>query len=448
MKRFAALKNKENRPLVVFYVVVFLIIFVLTSLTPLTSDDFSYFYNFADDTRITSVWQIIPSMAAHREMLNGRVLVHGLVSLILMFPKPVFNVLNALVAVALWRLLSRCLEGGGWKQALSLACGAMALWSFLPAFGENVLWLDGAVNYAWGYTFFLLFLWPYAGRYLGKATGKISVPALLGHAVLAFFAGTYAENASFIFLFLACCLTALIWRKERVFPLRLLPGLAAMLGGWIFLATAPASSHRHIEMGASMLSTVANNLASLIQGTENYLFWLLVIDVLLLIAAIHWKGRKEVLTLSALFIFCALASMLPFAFAAYHLARHYCCCCMLLCFALVLLINELLSLQQRLPVLLLVGTLAVLFLFRFSLGTLDVAATWYQAREREQTIASAILGGEDSVTIQNHVPMTKYALPFRLTDDTPELWPNIVVSSYYRDVYGRMIDIYGKDPQG
>ena len=450
MIRFSGIKDNRTKPLALFYIILFLVIFGLTTLTPLTDDDFSYSYSFADDTRITSVAQIIPSMVEHRQIINGRVFVHGLVSLILMLPKPVFNSLNGLNAVALFYLLSKYLDGSSCRKAICLAFGAMAIWCYLPAFGQNVLWLDGAFNYVWGYTFFLLFLWPYSSQYLKKTGGELRSVSLLGHVLLSFFAGAYSENASFIFFLLACCLTVLIVHREKHVPFSLIPGLVAMLGGWIFLATAPASSHRHIEWGkaslSGILSTAVRNIAGIIQGMESYLFWLLMIDILLLVAASHYHGRKKVLTLSGLFIAAGLASMVPFAFAAYYLPRHYCCCTMLFAFAFVMLLHEILYLEKVLPVKLLAAYLSILFLFRFSLGVLDIGSAWYNAREREQVIREAILSGNDSVTIQNHVPMTRYALQFRLSDDAPELYPNIVVSSYYRDKYGRMIDIYGKDP--
>ena len=51
-------------------------------------DDFAYCFSWADWTRIRSVSQIIPSMAVHRSVTNGRVIVHGLVQLLLLLPRP------------------------------------------------------------------------------------------------------------------------------------------------------------------------------------------------------------------------------------------------------------------------------------------------------------------------------------------------------------------------
>lgn len=428
----------EKKPIVIFYFSVFIIMFILTSLTPMVSDDYSYCFSFYDDTRISSVSQIIPSMIAHRQILNGRVIVHGIVQFFLMFPKTVFNTVNGLNSVLLCFLLSWYLDGNSRQKALSIACGAMALWSFLPGFGQNFLWLDGAINYAWGYSVFFAFLWPYSSQYLGKNKKNTALPSVLLYILLSFVAGSYSENASFIFLFLAVCLTVLIWHRDHHVPFSLIAGMLAELGGWLFLINAPASSHRSADINISILG---NNLAGLIKETESFLFWFLLIDVLLLIMVVHFQGRKEITIISALFIIGGLGSVLSFTFAAYHLPRHYCCTGVLLCASLILCLNELFSLRQHLVVKLLAGGLAMLFAFRFSLGVLDIAVCWHKAQVREQIIHTAVEAGEESVTVDNCIPMTNYALKFSLNVEDPVEWPNAAVASFYG-----IDEIYGREP--
>ena len=68
----------SRRPWLI-YTAVFLLVLLLTWLTPMVADDYSYCFSWADDTRIRSLAQIVPSMTVHRELTNGRVLTHGLV---------------------------------------------------------------------------------------------------------------------------------------------------------------------------------------------------------------------------------------------------------------------------------------------------------------------------------------------------------------------------------
>ena len=90
--------SNNHRPFLLLCLLVFLVVLGLTALTPMVSDDFAYCFSFADWTRIRHMGQIIPSMAEHRNVTNGRVIVHGLVQLLLLLPRPVYCVLNALNA--------------------------------------------------------------------------------------------------------------------------------------------------------------------------------------------------------------------------------------------------------------------------------------------------------------------------------------------------------------
>ena len=91
----------------VFLGLVFVWMLALSCLSPMVADDYSYCFAWGTNARVTSIAQIVPSMAIHRELTNGRVFTHGLVQLLLIRPKALFNVLNAGNAVLLLRLFSR-----------------------------------------------------------------------------------------------------------------------------------------------------------------------------------------------------------------------------------------------------------------------------------------------------------------------------------------------------
>lgn len=441
MKLFNKTKTADVTPILILCFIVFLIILVLTSLTPFGHDDYSYSFSFYDDTRIRSLSQIIPSMLVHRQLLNGRVIPHAVVQFFLMLPKSVFNVFNALNSALLCYLLSRFLQSDGKNKAFCLACGAMAFWVFSPAFGENCLWLDGAINYAWGYSLFLLYLWPFVSEYLELPTVPCYTPVqYLLYIVLAFVVGSYSENASLVILFISGCLTLLLWGKKCRIPWRYLVYLAAEFVGWVFLMSAPATANRGTGLN---ISAIGNTLAQIITETKSYLLSLVLIVVLLLIFVLHYGGRRQVVVLSILFLFGSLASLLSFAFARYFIPRHFCCTVFLLVFALVFLLDELLSLRKNLIGKILAGLLVVLFAFQFSLGFLDIMVCYHKAQVREKTILAAIARGEHTVVVENCVPMTRYALRFHFSENDAKEWPNNVVESYYG-----IDEILGRDPDG
>ena len=160
---FEKLNTARGTSLAVF-AAVFLLLLYCNLHTALVADDFRYCFSFADGSRMSSLSQLLPSMAAHRHSMNGRVIAHALVQLFLMLPKPVFNAVNALFFAALVRLICRPALGRGEHNALLAAAVFGCLWVLQPEFGQVFLWLDGSVNYLWCAVFCLLWLLPWAAR--------------------------------------------------------------------------------------------------------------------------------------------------------------------------------------------------------------------------------------------------------------------------------------------
>lgn len=66
--------------------IIILSIFLLNYYTPYYADDYNYMYSFALGERITNIRDIVPSMVAHYESMNGRIVLHFLAQLFLIFP--------------------------------------------------------------------------------------------------------------------------------------------------------------------------------------------------------------------------------------------------------------------------------------------------------------------------------------------------------------------------
>ena len=90
------------------------------------------------------------------------------------------------------------------------------LWLYMPAYGQIFLWLDGSINYMWGYLFALLFLSVYITLLRGKSPVK---PNLEVDPVLCIYIpfGNYSENVSFSVIFtgfLLLCIT--MYRQKSI----------------------------------------------------------------------------------------------------------------------------------------------------------------------------------------------------------------------------------------
>ena len=430
----------DRRPYLVLCILVFFVTLAMTALTPMVSDDYAYCFSWADWTRIRHVSQIIPSMAEHRNVTNGRIIVHGLVQLLLLLPHPVYCVLNALNAVLLCVLIRRLISQSSWKQELIiLLFGICFFCCFLPAFGENVLWLDGSLNYFWGLSCSLLFLYPFLMDYLDLPHRKSLLSSVL-RLIPAFVFGTWSENASLVFLFLAVCLFLLQWVKTQQFRLFPLFWIAAALVGYVFLMAAPATAGR---AGAPSISVIGYNFRVVYNAAYKYLLWPLLIWAVLFALAVSYRVEKRLLLSSGLLLVGALLTHLSYTFAAYFVPRHLCTTVFLLLLATVLLLAGLCRAEQPVFSGVALACLSILFLLQFPVGVLDVAISWHKHQLREQQINTALAAGQRSVILENYYPYTAYAVPFELNPENPTVGPNINVADYYG-----LDEVLGTDAEG
>ena len=415
------------------YTAVFISAFMLTVLTPKYADDFAYSFSFATDQRIRSIADIFPSMAVHRVLLNGRVVPHFLVQLFLMFPKAVFSLLNAMETILLLKLSSRCLQTSGKTKCLILLCGIFGIWLFTPSFGENYLWLDGAVNYSWALAVLMLFLTPYISAWFQMPREKHTLLSVL-HIVFSFAAGSWSENGSLAFLFVAGCLFLGTWKRERKLPVYLMLGICSAAAGYIFLMTAPATSGRAAAMNPSVLIT---NVQFFLKASFSHLLVLYLAFAALLVMTIVSKGQKDRIIFSILLFLAGFGALASFIFAAYFVERHFSCTVFLTVLSCTVLLDELIQRQKQSLLYALTGVLTAIFLLYFTLGTVDIVVANRKETEREQIIRDAVSKGEKEVTLTNYFPSTVYAVPFIL--DAPNDWVNMTVASYYGldTVYGR-----------
>lgn len=411
------------------FALVFIIVLLFSFLTPMVADDFSYCFSWADGSRMHSLGQIIPSMAAHRDNVNGRVFAHGIVQAVLLMPKSVFNVLNALNAVLLLALIRRCFNHSVSRHTLLLTVGVLMLWCFTPAFGQVFLWLDGAVNYSWGLSIFLLFLWQYISGYLGKER-RLSLVRDILLLPLAFIAGGYSENGSIAVIFIALCLSILIFLRDRRLPWQLIAGLVLSVAGFIFLMSAGATHGRSASLD---LRGLIYNIRYILTAVQEQLMPLYIIFALCFALGIAFKVDKKRLILSAVLLLAGIGSLAAFIFAKYFTSRHCCFTVVFTVLACLILLDALADKRKLLSAQLLCGVMAVFFAFSFVHGALDIAVTFGVSLERKAEIQNALDSGETDIELKVYLPGTKYSAAWDLTDldPNPSLWPNTSFADFY-----------------
>lgn len=412
------------------FAAVFLLLFCCNLHTALVADDFRYCFSFADDSRMTSVSQIVPSMAAHRHSMNGRVIAHALVQIFLMLPKPVFNLANALMFVLLVRLICRPSLEKGQHNVLLTLCVFGCLWVLQPEFGQVFLWLDGSINYLWCAVFCLLWLLPWAESFLQDREPSRAAQILL---VLASpLVGAYSENSSVALIFLALVFLALrVFHDKQRVPLWMALSLLLTLAGFFFLMLAPATAaNKSAEMRLSIL------LGNFVETGLFYLrFWPLLVSFGLLTILAVKSGmdlRRRILAL--VYLMGSLAGHFVLTFALYCAGRSTYIGLILLLAANALLFLPLLEgAGKKLP-----GCLcAVCMMFtvwKVAVGVQDILRTDYLLDFNRELIEQAAANGERDVQVPRPYARTKYSalegLSYLNTED-PNDWPNVYMAKYY-----------------
>ena len=390
----------------VFFVslIVFLILFLLSAMTPMVTDDYSYSFNWADWTRISSITQIFESMAAHRQLHNGRVFAHGLVQLFLFLPRMIYVIMNAGCGVLLCVLTARLIfTESETDQFFLLLFGALFVVSFTPAFGENYLWLDGSINYFWNIAFSFLFLLPFFMDFLNRPL-KESHWIVVLRCFLAFWTGAYSESMSLVVLAMMSPLTSEL-------------------------------------VGTLKTAALGYRFRELFRMITKYLIWPYLFFAVLLTLSVWFHAESRRILLSCLLFLSGLASLASFLFSAYVVPRHFCFPVFFTMLSCLLLLSSLCGVEKALYSRVAVAVVSVLFVLQFPVGVLDVAVSWHKQEVRLQQIQAALDAGEKSVVLENYYPYTSYAIPFYADSKNASGWPNADIARYYG-----LDAVFGVDP--
>ena len=429
MKKLLAL-SRSRLLLILFCLAFFAQMFLCTHWTDLIADDYRYCFSYADDTRIESVAQIFPSMAAHRQSMNGRVVPHFLVQLFLMLPKGIFDAVNALFFVLLIWLLHELAVGKGLPNPVLACMFFFALWAFQPDFGQVFLWLTGAVNYLWCGVFSLLWLLPLVKSFRDDwAPGK-ALTAL--YVVFSFPVGAYSENGTvaLVAMWLAFALVDWIWFKHRPALWKIL-ALAAMLAGFAYMMSAPAETvNKSAEMTFSVL------LGNFVETGQMYLrFWpLLVCFPVFYALAVYRKVDLKTRLLSLVLLFGSLAGQFVLTFAMYCAGRSMHIALVLLLAADAVLLARLYDLPGRNLVIALCCVGMLLMGHSLFIGLPDIRDTHALLQYNEDFITECAARGEKEVELWRPYARTSWSalegLAYLNTED-PADWPNVYMAKFY-----------------
>lgn len=289
MEKMKKFWNVKRNQIIFILTLIFIMMFILNTLTPLLADDYSYSFNLNHE-KVSSLLDVFNYQVWHYFNWGGRIVAHSLAQIWLMLPKIVFNVLNTLVYVFVIYLIYLNVKGDNKEdKPIFLLIIHLLLWFLLPAYGQNILWLVGSCNYLWTLFFILLFLLLYR-----KNVTKTSMLKNIGLLLFGIIVGWTNENTAFglITVLIGLMVIDKIYNKKKI-PAYKMSGLIGTIIGFILLIIAPGNfvrSAKFVDTEPFLVKIVKR----IIDYTINYIDYCLplFIGIIVLISIYLYKKKK------------------------------------------------------------------------------------------------------------------------------------------------------------
>lgn len=422
---------RSKKIAVFIYVALFAFMLLCNILTMKAVDDYSYSYSFADGSRITNVFDIIPSMIAHAKGVNGRIVSHSIAQFFLMLPDWVFDIANALMFVLHIALAARISRGEGERNNLLTICIFCAIWVYELEFGQVNLWLDGACNYLWSVGCGLLFILPYVDYYLFGREVKKTVPKIL-FFFLSFLAGGWAESGSAAFICMAVMLAAVCYfLQHKKVPGILIAGIVFAIAGYITIFMSPAEGRKAGDFSLMGLLGGLHNCFAIL----GRIWPLMAACIVLTILNIYNGTDKKQMILAAVFFVGAMCAHFILMFAAGYANRVAVSATVLLIIADTILLRGVLNKGVYQPVAVcMLALLLAMTPLEVLKGMGDIHDTYSAMKANEATLIRSAEEGVEDVVLPIVEPRTKYSVIWGLwylsAEDAYE-WPNTDMARYY-----------------
>lgn len=204
-------KNKiKNLIIIIFLFSIFLYMLYININTHRYHDEFVYSFIYGTTDKCKNLIDIFISLKNIYLMHNGRIISTGIMSILLMMPKIISDILNSLFFILLIFIIYKyidlkkiennlkstnkqysplhlkyhlLLSQNKNNKILNLLLLFPMLWVTIPEFNGTITWFSGAVNYLWSTVFMLLYLIFYIKYFINNllfSKKQIIILSLLG----------------------------------------------------------------------------------------------------------------------------------------------------------------------------------------------------------------------------------------------------------------------------
>lgn len=289
--------QKENIHRGIFVVVVALVamaIYKMNRMTPWIVDDFLKAQGAAKDPSISGY---ITALFDFYRNWGGRIWGELVAISLLAIPKSIVNVLNTLAYLAMIFLMYFNIVGRKKVSVSLFLLLNVSLWMFLPAFGQDILWISGCANYMWSSIIPLAFLAIY--RRYDEAPFQLARHPLFCLLIggLGLLSGWMNENVSVAILWILAGYLLCYRHVSGEIPAFAKVGFAGTLLGAFCLWLAPGNFARfeaehHTTSILTIFRKIFTNCYNLLQMDTG-----LVLAFLIIMLVLFGKSNKKKLSL-------------------------------------------------------------------------------------------------------------------------------------------------------
>jgi hypothetical protein len=412
--------------------VVVALFFILNVLTPLIADDYGHslgIHSIADIAKMT-----------HDKYFNwgGRITAHFLTFFWLLMGKSFFNIANTIMYCLFIFLVQFHITGKIKYNPIAFLTISIFLWFFVPAWGQNFLWLSACCFHLWTTAFILLFLIPFRKKQ-NDINYKLNIPLSILFFFLGLLAGCSAENASAAVFFLLISYFAVkIVNKNKISLFEVL-GTLGFLGGFFLLILAPGNEVRQVLLhhygSESFMALKRLAGVTLIFGKD--LGFALVAIFAILAFDLIYNKKQKVNVFAYFYVLAAVAGAFSMLLSPSFPPRSF---FIVILFAGIALGNILLQMEINLPEIIKRNATAIViccligFSFSFLNSSRNIIGIYMEWNRRVKYIEEEKAKGNFDVELRAPIPVwDKHAASYGLQDIThdKDKWPNIVIAEYF-----------------
>lgn len=414
--------------------IIVMVFFLLNVITPLVSDDYGY------SLGIDSISDVAETVHDKYFNWDGRLVAHFLTFLWLFIGKSFFNLANTIIYCLFVFLVQFHIIGRSKYNPMMFLAISIFLWLFVPAWGQNFLWVSGSCVYLWTTTFILLFLIPFRKK-LDDINYKLNIPLSILFLFSGALAGCSTENASAaVFTLLVAYFIVKIINKNKIALFEIL-GTLGFIIGFLLLILAPGNEERQVLLqhyGSGSFAVIALKRivgVTLIFGKD--LGFALVAAFAILAFDLVYKKKRKLNLFSLFYALAAVVGAFSMLLSPSFPPRAF---FIVTVFAGIALGNILLQTEIKLPEIIQRNATVIVIccLIGFSFSFLNSSRNFYgvymEWNNRVKYIEEEKAKGNFDIEVRAPIPVwDKHVAQYNLQDikhDKDE-WPNPNIAKYY-----------------